>query len=207
MAIWLTAIAACQESGKPAYFVSADNEAFGRKLKLELIADLDKFLGDRASTFHYCNTLDALLGELATKLDTSPEQEQIANSEPVRAAIKAVLEDPILVFELPTGGDTGAVSMDTDSVQLTRMGGPNVCYQIGNTTWACVRPTWQARLQFERMSYGPGGDLVIDDPVDVVFKITTTLVMQLDSDGCISSAEVTGRTRAFRSYEQAGDSV
>lgn len=51
-------------------------------------------------------------------------------------------------------------------------------------------------MSFERISYGPDG-MHIDHPLDMTFKMTTTLVMQVGSDGSISSAEVPARSRAF----------
>lgn len=36
----------------------------------------------------------------------------------------------------------------------------------------------------------------------MTYKVTTTLVMQIDSDGAISAAEVTGRSQAFGIQKQ-----
>jgi hypothetical protein len=198
-AIWLTAVAACQTSGEHTYFVSADIAAFGRELKPELASDVDNMLGDRASLFHYCSGLDVLLAALATKLDAGPGAAQIAESEAVRAAVNTVLAGPALVWEFPLM-DSGLVSVETGAPQLAGTAGREVCYQIGDTTWASARPTWQAVVRLERVAYGPHG-MEIDPPREWTFKISTTLVMQLDREG-ISSAEVTARSQAFGFEEQ-----
>jgi hypothetical protein len=199
-AIWLTAIAACQTSGEHTYFVSADFAAFGRELKPELASDLDNMLGDRASLFQYCGGLDVLLATLATKLEGVPGAAQIGGSEAVQAAVKTVLADPTLVWEFPLM-DSGLVGVETDAPQLAGTAGRVVCYQIGDTTWASARPTWQAIVRLERVAYGPHG-MEIDPPREWTFKISTTLVMQLDREGAISSAEVAARSQAFGFEEQ-----
>ena len=207
VAIWLTAIAACQEKGEETYFVSADNAAFGRELKPELAADLDARLAGRASAFHYCNGVDALLGELATRHQQVPGRDRIADSEPVRTAVEAILEDPMLIFELAAGAalpDAALVTADPDGLKLTSKTGREVAYQIGDTIWACARPTWQASMMFETVSRAYRGDsLEIGNPVGVTYKVTTTLVMQIDVDGTISAAEVIGRSQAFGIEQRA----
>ena len=104
VAIWLTAISACRDSGKATYFVSADNAAFGKgKLKPELSAEVAAHLGDRARDFHYCHGMDALLGEFAIKLPEVPVGEGIAAAAPVREAVSAVLDGPDVFAEACPG--------------------------------------------------------------------------------------------------------
>jgi len=197
VAIWLTALSTAEACEDDTYFVSADSAAFGRtQLKPELVAELDEKLAGRASAFHYCNGLDALLGELAAKVEQPLGRDLIANSAAVRVAVTAALEDPNLVWEVPFGESSGGVSTNSGALELTSSG-HEVSYQVGEMTWACARTTWQASISFERMSYGPEGRLILDPPRTLAFKVTTTLVMQLDPQGAVSAAEVAARSRAF----------
>jgi hypothetical protein len=66
---------------------------------------------------------------------------------------------------------------------------------------ASARPTWQAVVRLERVACEPHG-MEIDPPREWTFKITTTLVMLLDRNGAISSAEVAARSQAFGFEEQ-----
>jgi hypothetical protein len=203
VAIWLTALSAAQSRQDDTYFVSADTAAFGRiELKPELAAELDEKLAGRASAFHYCNGLDALLGELATKVEQPVGRDLIASSEAVRVAVTAALEEPDLVWEVPFGDSSGGVTTNSGALELTSSG-HEVSYQVGDMTWACARTTWKASMSFERISYDPAGRLIIDPPWTRAFKVTTTLVMQLDPQGAISAAEVAARSRAFGFEELA----
>jgi hypothetical protein len=197
VAIWLTALSAALACEDDTYFVSADTAAFGRsQLKPELLTELDETLGAHASAFHYCHGLDALLGELAFKVERPMGPDLIANSAAVRAAVTAALEEPDLAWELPFGESSGGVSANSGALELTSSR-HEVCYQIGDTTWACARTTWRGSMSFERMSYGPEGRLILDPPRTFAFKVTTTLVMQLDPQGAVAAAEVAARSRAF----------
>lgn len=50
-------------------------------------------------------------------------------------------------------------------------------------------------MHFLRSAYGPNS-VMFESAADLTFKVTTTLMMQPDRDGVITSAEVTARSQA-----------
>jgi hypothetical protein len=88
VAIWLTAISACEESAEHTYFVSTDNNAFGKEnLKSELVEELQLRLGATANMFHYCYGLDVLLSQLATRPSADVSFDMVVNDVRVKAAV------------------------------------------------------------------------------------------------------------------------
>jgi len=199
VAIWLTAVSACQEDAEQTYFVATDKVAFGQgALKPELVRELGERLGAAARAFHYCNGVDSLLAELATEHEPPPDRQMIAAAEPVRQAVSEAMEEPRLLFEITTGaglfGGFTRSSPQVDDLMLVGTDGL-IAYQIGDTTWACASATWQATRGLSVTFGARSPDL--PQQVTITFKVRTTLVMELGGDGSISSAEVVGRGQAF----------
>jgi hypothetical protein len=203
VAIWLTAVDACRESGDETFFVSADKAAFGEALKPELTGDLDAALGGRAGAFHYCCGVDALLSELGTSSMQTPGREQIASSAAVRRAVTLALAEPPTIFDLAEEAAIATASSVIGGPKLPELVslGREVAYQVGDSVWACARPTWRAMSTFRAVIRASDVELRPRDEVAVTFNIATTLVMQVDEESHIASAEVTARSQAYNVRE------
>jgi len=201
VAIWLTAVdKVLTDDDLEVYFVSRDSAAFGKEaLKAELAAELLEKLGARAGAFHYCNGLGALLAELATKHPEPPNTQRIAATEFVREAVLEALAAPDLLSQLTgAAGLMGAFSASiSDRGTLTNgtKAGQVVAYEIGGEVWACAALTWDASKILLRMLLSDASQ--VSQQIEFTFKVTTTLVMQIDRDGSVLTAEVADRSQAF----------
>lgn len=196
--IWLTALHACKELGSPTYFVSMDRDAFGgNTLHDELMQDVRRVLGDEADRFHYCFGVDALLASLASKHEHRLSHANISAAEPVRDAIQAVMTGGETFFELGFAvgfaghGFTSANPLVQD-LKLREVK-QIVAYAVGDMTWATARAKWSGRKDFT--VFPDTSNVATRKEVQVSFSVSTTLVMNLDDNGAIRSAEVSARSR------------
>jgi hypothetical protein len=201
VAIWLTAISACEESAEHTYFVSTDNNAFGKEnLKSELVEELQLRLGATANMFHYCYGLDVLLSQLATRPSADVSFDMVVNDVRVKAAVASSLSDQAVTSQLiSAAGLLPGVGMVTAipglSIQASNKPTDAVlAYRVGETTWASARPSWLATRRFLIQS----GSWDARHAVELSFGITTTVIMQINDVGNIVGAEVTGRSGASR---------
>jgi len=196
VAVWLTAVIACRDTGEETYFVSADNPAFGAEiLRPELADELSATLGEHVGRFHFCAGFEGLLGQFATRLEQAPGRTEIARADPVRQAVRAALAAPALSYQLAVGaGLTGGFNQSMPGCQdLTCVAeGRSAAYTINDARWVCAQLTWLASKDF---SVAYGGD--VSRQVRVTFKLPTSIVMQLGEEGNIVAAEVSGRSQAF----------
>jgi hypothetical protein len=202
VAIWLTAISACEESAEHTYFVSTDNNAFGKEdLKPELIEELQLRLGTAVNMFHYCYGLDILLSQLATKPSGDVSFDTVVNDLRVKAAVASSLSDHAVTSQLISAagllqGSGGPVSV-IPGLRMRPIPKPTetvLAYRVGETTWASARPSWLATRLFLVQSRS------WDDryAVELSFGITTTVMMQINDAGNIVEADVTGRSGVSR---------
>jgi hypothetical protein len=195
-AIWLTALQACHDSGEDTYFVAADNDAFGKdELHTELAAEVAAVLGEGAARFRYCRGVEGLLERFAVKVGRHPGRAAIAAAEPVRRAVQEALEERFVQLIMSSGllGTGGGSSRGGCSELALETQGRTVAYRADDTTWVCGQPTWRGRKDFTwtfNTSTSPQN-------VQVVFSVTTTLVMQLSDPGEIAAAVVTGMSQVF----------
>ena len=206
--IWLTALEACRMSEGTTYFVSKDKDAFGgATLHPFLAAEVASVLGPQeAERFRYCYGIVALLGELAHKHERPPARENVAAAEPVREAVSEALSTPEVSLEL--GYATGMAGQIFSSPLLTGLTLREVqqaaAYKVGETVWATARATWRAQKQLSTTSLlrpaGPGVR------VEVAFEVSTTLLMQLDSENRITAAVVSSRGRCSYIESRRADS-
>ncbi|MBY8887288.1 hypothetical protein K7472_20945 [Streptomyces sp. PTM05] len=200
VAIWLTALDECRQSGMKMYFVSMDKNAFGGPtLHPELREDITKALAGRAELFHYCNGVTALLEELAEKRQNRLTKNRVAKSLPVRDALTALGTGHEFRMELIDAAGLANVTVasgpELDHLELTKLE-HETSYQLGDSAWATARATWQAAKHITASWFGTHGqDISITHEVQVVFTVTTTLLMQLDATGAITAAEIAARTR------------
>ena len=202
VAIWLTAISACEESTEHTYFVATDINAFGKEnLKPELVEELQLRLGVDANMFHYCYGLDVLLSQLATGPSEDVSFDAVVNDVRVRAAVASSLFDHAVTSQLISSAGllpgVGIVSVIIPGLSIQAINKPTDTvhtYRVGETTWASARPSWLATRRFmvESSSW--------DDrhAVELTFTITTTVMMQINDVGKIIEAEVTGRSGVSR---------
>ena len=202
VAIWLTAISACEESTEHTYFVATDINAFGKEnLKPELVEELQFRLGVDANMFHYCYGLDVLLSQLATGPSEDVSFDAVVNDVRVRAAVASSLFDNAVTSQLISSAGllpgVGIVSVIIPGLSIQAINKPADtvhAYCVGETTWASARPSWLATRRFmvESSSW--------DDryAVELTFTITTTVMMQINDVGNIVNAEVTGRSGVSR---------
>ena len=202
VAIWLTAISACEESAEHIYFVATDINAFGKEsLKPELVEELQLRLGVDANMFHYCYGLDVLLSQLATGPSEDVSFDAVVNDVRVRAAVASSLFDHAVTAQLISSAGllpgVGIVSVIIPGLSIQAINKPTDTvhsYRVGETTWASARPSWLATRRFmvESSSW--------DDryAVELTFTITTTVIMQINDVGNIVNAEVTGRSGVSR---------
>lgn len=199
-AIWLTAVDACRASAEATYFVAADNNAFGKgDLKPQLIEELKQQLGTGVGLFHYCSGLDVLLDGLATLHREAPSLTVIAADIRVRAAVASSLHGREVSSQLLHSAGLlqyGVVS-HLPGQSLERLERPNdavIAYRVGDSTWACARPSWRA---IRRYLVDPG-NWSDRYAVELSFGITTTVMVQMDREGNITSAQVTARSGVSR---------
>jgi hypothetical protein len=204
VAIWLTAVGACKEQGEAVYFVAQDKVAFGDGVLLPELADeLAATLRGRASAFHYCYGIPGLLDLFASKHDADLRPERIAGSEAVRAAVETSLNSAEVISQLAVGvgllgGLTAGIRTDQPVLELASLGRV-MAYRVGDATWASAQPEWDAAWDFATTSLSASLAASLGNPatVRVTFKIRTTLVMQLNDDGEVTEAEVTGRSQPY----------
>lgn len=200
VAIWLTAIAACKESAENTFFVAADNNAFGKEtLKPELLEELLVQLGTDASLFRYCYGLDVLLSQIGAEHRSAPTFGSIVNDPLVQAAVASSLYDHDLLWQLVYGAglmQAGVASLlpGTGLQAMHRTGERVVAYRVGDTTWACARPVWEAK---KRLLLDPG-NWTDRYAVELTFRMNTTVMMQMSDADEIASAEVTARSGISR---------
>jgi len=202
VAIWLTAISACEESTEHTYFVATDINAFGREnLKHELAEELQLRLGADANKFHYCYGLDVLLSQLAARPSGEIGFDAVINDVRVKAAVASSLFDHAVTSQLISSAGllpgVGMVSSIVPGLSIQAINKPTDtvhAYSIDGATWASARPSWLATRRFmvESSSW--------DDryAVELTFTITTTVLMQVNDVGNIVNAEVTGRSGVSR---------
>jgi len=201
VAIWLTAISACEESAEDTYFVATDINAFVKEnLKPELVEELQLRLGAAANMFRYCYGLDVLLSQLATRPSGDVSFDAVVNDVRVKAAVASSLSDQAVTSQLiSTAGllpGVGIVSVIPGaSIQpINKPTDTVLAYRVGETTWASARPSWLATRRF---MVEPGS---WDNryAVELTFSITTTVIMQINDAGNIVNAEVAGRSGVSR---------
>jgi len=202
VAIWLTAISACQESTEQTYFVATDINAFGKEnLKPELVEELQLRLGADANMFHYCYGLDVLLSQLATGPSGDVSIDVVVNDVRVKAAVASSLFDHAVTSQLissagllPGVGIVSVIIPGLSIQAINKPAGAVLAYRVGETTWAPARPSWLATRRF-MVESGSWDDRYA---VELTFTITTTVMMQINDVGNIVNAEVTGRSGVSR---------
>jgi hypothetical protein len=200
VAIWLTAISACEESKENTYFVATDINAFGKEnLKPELVEELELRLGTDANMFHYCYGLDVLLSQLAAGPGRDVSFDRVVNDVRVKAAVASSLFDHAVTSQLissagllPGVGTVTAIIPGLSIQAINRPTDTVLAYRVGETTWASARPSWLATRRF-MVEPGRWDDRYA---VELTFSITTTAIMQINDAGNIVNAEVTGRSGA-----------
>ena len=200
VAIWLTAVHECRESGVEMYFVSMDKGAFGgATLHPELQEDIDAALADRSGLFHYCNGVVELLNQLADKRSDRLSKKRVADAEPVREALTALGTGHEFRMELIAAAGlsdaTVASGPGLNHLELSKLE-QVTSYQVGDSAWVTTRATWRAAKHVTATWFASHGqDLSITHELQVVFTLRTTLIMQLDDTGVITAAEIAGRGR------------
>jgi hypothetical protein len=136
--------------------VSADHNAFGKKtLRPALRPDLEDRLLDKIDLFHYCDGVEALLAELATKEEQAPSRNQIAAAEPVREAVTRALAGHEITLELmgAFSGAGGSWTTGSGEVHLEEMkfldARRTVVYRVGEQIWSSTQAIWAARKDYD----------------------------------------------------------
>ena len=191
-AIWITALEAAASSDQPVYFVSTDQPAFGRDdLHPELQAEADQ------AGLIYCHGIDAVLAQLAERRPDFPGlREQMAGLT-VRGAAQSALSGIAPIAELFStverfvGPFRGEASVSDEPPDLELESDPSAlqAYAVDESLWATGRITWSGE-QTLTVRHEPGGT-----PQDfrVYFRVSSTMLAVLGSDGTVSSAEVVSR--------------
>ncbi|NAS22515.1 DUF4935 domain-containing protein [Herbidospora sp. NEAU-GS84] len=192
VAIWLTAIDAARSSDDPVYFVSMDKKAFGaNSLFPELQQDLRDYLGDGATSFHYCCGIESLLKEFAQQHDRVPTRNAIGAAEPVRQALRRVLTGSEAFFQLISGlGLTGRgyVASRVGEQTLNLLAVHKIIgYQVDGKLWAAATVDWRISERVTASFIDREG--MPSKDFNVAFKLVTTLLIELDEDGRITEAE------------------
>lgn len=202
VAIWLTAISACEKSKEHTYFVATDINAFGKEnLKPELVEELQLRLGADANIFHYCYGLDVMLSQLAMGPGGDVSFDTVVNDVRVKAAVASSLFDHAVTSQLISSAGllpgVGIVTVIIPGLSIQAINRPAdtvLAYRVGETTWASARPSWLATRRF-MVESGSWDDRYA---VEFTFSITTTVMMQINDVGNIVNAEVTGRSGVSR---------
>lgn len=197
--IWLTALAACKDSGSETYFISGDG-AFSTSnvLHQRLLQDQAKILGDMSGKFHYHQNILALFDELAPRSDDTPDGEHIADEHVVKDAVAAFLAaDTGLFMQIhaqivpATWNSIGSRSISS----LRRVEGDRArakTYKIGKSIWSSARSTWQATLNFPVNIPN-----IRNAQAQMNFTVGTALLVQSDTSGKLFAARVIDRTLPY----------
>jgi hypothetical protein len=140
------------------------------------------------------------MSQLGTVSAQPPGEEEIGAADQVTAAVEAALAADDVPFDLMSA--IASVSMKVvggfsgvQDVRLERLQGKAEAYQLSNDTWASVRAMWHGRTSLWVCWRPELGIPVAGRKVALSFKVSATVVMQLDGSGAIVAAEVTDRGR------------
>jgi hypothetical protein len=201
VAVWLTAVDACQASGVKTYFVTKNSSDFGDdgSLRAELVQDLDDLLGENAHLFCYCTDIPTLMGELGIENARRPDDSSIGSAAPVRMAIEAALTHDQVFLEFMQGIPDSTFKFvgafeGVQDLRFERLQDKVEAYRIGESVWACARGRWAGSKDLSVVWKPEFVPSARSRQVCVNFTVKATVVMQLNQDGEIVAAEIADRS-------------